>query len=354
MVFLAAQETVECIIKLRYCEVAMTKTNGLGIVAAIAVAGAFVYFGMTDRNKTAPTATSPAAGAKIRQIAVIPKGTTHDFWKAVHAGATKAAAETGVEIFWNGPNREGDRDGQIGIVEDFVVRKVDAICLAPLDSNALVPSVQKVAAAGIPCVIFDSGINTDKYVSFVATDNYRGGALAARRMGEILKGKGRVIVVQYMAGSDSTAQRENGFIETIKKEFPGITIADKKYGLDTVETALQAAEDLLTRNPQIDGIFACNESTSVGTLRALASQGRAGKVKMVGFDSSTPLIDAVKTGTIDALVVQNPFMMGYLGVKTAVARLDGKPTDRRVDTGVKLITRENLSSPEIQNLLHPQ
>lgn len=332
----------------------MSNLNRLLIVALVVIVGLVVFW--QARNGRRATATAPAkpTGTSLRRIAVIPKGTTHDFWKAVHAGAKKAAAETGVEITWNGPNREGDREAQIGIIEDFVARKMDAIVVAPLDANALVPSILKVHEANRPCVIFDSGVNTDKYVSFVATDNYKGGALAARRMAEILHGKGKVIVVQYMAGSDSTTQREQGFIQTIAREAPGIKIVDKKYGMDTVETALQAAEDLLTRNPDIDGIFACNESTTKGTLQALTSQGRAGKVKMVGFDSSAPLLAAVKAGTIDSLVVQNPFMMGYLGVKAAVDKLDGKSVERQIDTGVRLIDKLNLETHEIQQLLNPK
>jgi ribose transport system substrate-binding protein len=331
----------------------MVRKTRFVVVVIFIFVGFIGYRAVTGPNKGKGTATAESKHS-MRQIAVIPKGTTHDFWKAVRAGAMKAAKEKKVEIFWNGPSREGDREGQIGIVEDFIVRRVDGIVLAPLDSNALAPSVLKVNEAKIPCVIFDSGINTDKYTSFVATDNFKGGVLAARRLAEILRGKGKVIVVQYMAGSDSTTQREKGFLETMKREFPEIKVADKKYGMDTVETALQAAEDLLTRNPTLDGVFACNESTSVGTLRALESQGRAGKVKMVGFDSSAPLVAAVKTGKIDSLVVQNPFMMGYQGVKAVVDKLDGKTVDKRIDTGVTLITKLNLETKEIQSLLNPK
>ncbi len=333
----------------------MLRKTRVVFVFLVIAAGFIIYRAVPNQDTGKETAAS-VAGSKhsLRQIAVIPKGTTHDFWKAVHAGALKAAKETKVEIFWNGPNREGDRDAQIAIVEDFIVRRVDGIVLAPLDSNALVPSVLKIDEAKIPCVIFDSGIKTDKYTSFVATDNFKGGVLAARRMAEVLRRKGKVIVVQYMAGSDSTTQRENGFLETVKREFPEMKVVDKKYGMDTVETALQAAEDLLTRNPTLDGIFACNESTAVGTLRALESQGRAGKVKMVGFDSSAPLVAGVKNGKIDSLVVQNPFKMGYLGVKAAVDKLNGKTVEKRIDTGVTLITKLNLETKEIQNLIHPK
>ena len=313
----------------------------LPVVILIVVAAAFIWIGLVSKS----------TGKGKLQIAVIPKGTTHVFWQSIHRGALKAGEETGAEIFWNGPDREGDREKQIQIVEDFITRKVSGIVLAPNDNKALVPIVEKVAASGIPCVIIDSSIETDKYVSFVATDNYQGGVIAARRMGEILEGSGKVILIKYAPGSASTMERENGFSQTIAKEFPGIEIVDSKYGLDTVETSLQATEDLLTKNPQLDGLFACNESTAVGALRALQSSGRVGKIKMVGFDAGVLLLEALRNSDIDSLVVQNPYKMGYEGVKTLVENLQGKEVPKRIDTGVKLITKENIDSPEIQALL---
>ncbi len=313
----------------------------LAIAVLVVVAVVFVVIGIANKGK----------GSGKRQIAVIPKGTTHVFWQSIHRGALKAGEEAGVEIFWNGPDREGDREKQIQIIEDFITQKVSGIVLAPNDSKALVPIVERIASKGIPCVIIDSAIDTDKYVSFVATDNYQGGVIAARRMAEILDGKGKLIVVKYAPGSASTTKRENGFLETIQKEFAGIEIVDAKYGMDTVETSLQATEDLLMKNAEVDGLFACNESTSVGALRALQSQQRAGEVKMIGFDAGKLLIEGVKSGDIDSLVVQNPTKMGYEGVKTLIAKLEGKEMPRRIDTGVKLITKENLETAEIQALL---
>jgi ribose transport system substrate-binding protein len=313
----------------------------LPVVIIVTAAAALIGIGLYNKGR---------GKAKV-QIAVIPKGTTHVFWQSIHRGALKAAEESGAEIFWNGPEREGDREKEIQIVEDFLTRKVSGIVLAPNDDKALVPVVEKVAASGIPCVIIDSAIQTDKYLSFVATDNYQGGVLAAKRMGEILGGKGKVIVIKYAPGSASTVKREDGFMETIQKDFPDIQIVDSKYGLDTVETALQATEDLLTRNPEVDGLFACNESTAMGALRALQSSGKARKIKMVGFDAGVLLIEALRSGDIDSLVVQNPYKMGYEGVKAIVNKLQGKEVPKRIDTGVKLITKENIDTPEIQALL---
>ncbi len=311
------------------------------IIVLVVIAAIFIGIGISRKGKQ----------GSQRSIAVIPKGITHIFWESIRRGADKAGEEAGVKIFWNGPEREGNREKQIQIIEDFITQKVSGIVLAPIDNKALVPSVEKIHAKNIPCVIIDSGIDTDKYVSFVATDNYKGGVIAARRMGRILNGKGKIVVVKYAPGSASTMKREDGFINTIKEEFPGIEIVDTKYGMDTVETSLQAAEDLLTKNAELDGLFACNESTSVGALRALQSQGRAGKMKMVGFDAGGLLIEGVKTGVVDSLVVQNPYKMGYTGVQTLIATLDGKKVERRVDTGVVLVTKENLETEEIKELL---
>ena len=292
-------------------------------------------------------------GALKGSIAVIPKGTTHIFWQSVHAGAEAAGKEFGFKIFWNGPERETDRERQIQIIEDFIVQKVSGIVLAPLDKKALIPSVEKLDAIKLPCAIIDSGIDTDKVLTFAATDNFQGGVLAAKRMGEILGGRGKVVVVKYVPGSGSTTERENGFIETIQKEFPGIQIVDAKYGQDTVETALQATEDLLTRNKDLQGLYACNASTSVGALQGLQSQKRS-EVKMIGFDAEKALLDGLKAGQIDALVVQNPFKMGYEGVKAVALKLKGEAVAKRIDTGVEVITKARLEEPVIKELLKGQ
>ena len=312
------------------------------IIVLVVIAIVFIGIGIV-RNKGKQTSQ--------RRIAVIPKATTHIFWQSVRSGAEKAGEDIGVKIFWNGPKRETDREEQIQIIEDFIVQKVSGIVLAPLDSKALVPKVEELFEKNIPCVIIDSGIDTDKYVCFAATDNYVGGIIASRRMGKILNGKGKIVVVKYVPGSASTTNRENGFIDTIKKEFPEIEIVDAQYGKDTVETALQVTEDMLTKNAELDGLFACNASTSVGALQGLRSQGRAGKIKMIGFDTEKALIDGLKEGIIDSLVAQNPYKMGYEGVKAVIDKLDGKEVSRRIDTGVELVTKENLETPEIQALL---
>jgi len=318
--------------------------KALGIIILVVIAVVFVIIGLARKGKIQAQ----------RQIAVIPKGTTHIFWQSVRAGAEKAGEELGVKIFWNGPKLETDREEQIQIIEDFIVQKVSGIVLAPLDRKALVPSVVKMFENNIPCVIIDSGIDTDKIVCFAATDNYKGGVIAARRMGKILNSKGKVIVVRYVPNSASTTNREEGFIDTIRKEFPDIKIVDEQYGMATVETALQATEDMLTRNTELDGLYACNAPTAVGAMQALQSQGRTEEIKMVGFDAEEALVNGLKAGFIDSLVVQNPYKMGYEGIKTIVAKLDGKEVPKHIDTGVELVTKERLDEPEIKELLNLQ
>ena len=316
----------------------------IGIIALVVIASVFMIIGIIRKGSSHDE----------RRIAVIPKGTSSVFWESVRLGAQKAGEELGYEISWNGPELESDRERQIQIVEDFIALKVAGVVLAPNGSNALVPKVEEMFAKNIPCVIIDSGINTDKYVSFAATNNYQGGVIAARRMGKILDGKGKVIVVKFMPGSGSTTNRENGFIDTIEKEFPDIEIVDTKYGMATVETALQAAEDLLTKHAELDGLYACNAGTSVGSAQALQSQGRTENIKMVGFDAEETLLDKLTSGVIDSLVVQDPYRMGYIGVKTLVDKINGKEVPKLIDTGVELITVERLEEPEIKALLNLQ
>ena len=325
----------------------------LMVAAAALGAGLFFKKGGNASSQSGPSeaGTSTKETNGLGPVAVIPKGTTHSFWNSVLAGAQKAAKEHDVEILWAGPDREGDREKQIQIVEDFIVKKVAGIVLAPTDASALVPVVERAAAARIPVVIIDSDIETNKRVALVATDNYVGGALAAKHMAKLLGGKGKVAVIKYMAGSASTTARENGFIETLKKGFPEIELVEDRYGMDTVETALSAAEDVLTRHKELNGVFACNESTSRGLLRALESQGRADGVKMIGFDAADALLKGLEAGRIDALVVQNPQAMGYKGVSSAIAAIQGKSVKTRIDTGVELVTKDRLNSPEIRALI---
>ncbi len=294
------------------------------------------------------------AAAKPYRIAVIPKGTTHEFWKSIHAGAAKAAKEFDVEIIWQGPQKEDDRELQIQVVQSFVSRRVDAIVLAPLDEVALVRPVREAVRRGIKVVVIDSGLKAKGFSSFVATDNYQGGRMGAKRLGEVMGGQGKALLLRYSEGSASTMKREQGFLDEMAENYPGIElVSTNRYAGATRESAFKEAQNLLTKFSSLDGVFCPNESSAAGMLRALQTAGKAGKVKYVGFDSSETLLNGLKAGEMDGLVVQNPFLMGYLGVKTAVEVLQGKKVKRRIDTGVVLVTRENMATPEMVELLTP-
>ena len=307
----------------------------------------------------APQPTSTAAAPQSFKIAVIPQGSTHEFWKSIHACAMKAAGDAkaeniNIEIIWKGPMREDDREQQVQVVEGFLTQQVSGIVLAPFDKNALVRPVEEAKRAGIPTVVIDSGLESDDPISFVASNNYHGGELAAEEMNRLLGGKGRVLLLRYQEGVASTEQREKGFVDRIKT-YPGIELtSSNQFAGATRDTAKTAAENLLNRfGDDLDGMFTPNESSTAGALLALEDAGRAGKIRFIGFDSSEIFVQAMRAGKLHGIVVQNPFRMGELGVKTLLDHLRGKPIEKRVDTGVTLITPGNLDAPESQQLLHP-
>jgi len=301
----------------------------------------------------------PASGKKLT-IALIPKGTTHEFWKSVHFGAQKAAKELDVDIIWKGPLQENDRQGQINEVETFINRGVSGICLAPLDDAALRKPVAAAVARKIPVVIFDSGIKSDDYTSFVATDNYKGGVLAGEHLSKVLGGKGKIALLRYMEGSASTAEREQGFLDAIARSKEIEVVSSNQWAGATADTAQKASENLLASlktadgGLKVDGLFCPNESSAFGMLRALQSAKLAGKVKFVGFDTSEKLCAALKSGELHGTVLQNPVKMGYLTVKSMVEHLRGGKVERRIDTGVAIATPENMEQPDMQALLHPE
>ncbi len=325
-----------------------------------ALATIVLVAGCGDATKSEST-SGDQPQMKLIKIAVIPKGTTHEFWKSIHAGARKAAGELSgeeqkIQIIWQGPLKEDDREQQVQVVESFLSRGIQGMVLAPLDSKALVSPTSQIIRAGIPVVIFDSDLDSDEPAATVATNNYKGGQMAAEYLGKLLGGKGQIIILRYAVGSASTEQREQGFIDTITKGFPGIKIVSSdQYAGPTRETAYQSSQNLLSRYAKtIDGIYTPNESSTAGMILALRDSGKSGgQVKHVGFDSGELLVEALRKKDIQGLVVQDPFQMGYLAVKTICEVIDGKPVEKRVDTAVALITPDNLETPEIQSLLNP-
>lgn len=326
------------------------------LLAAIVVAGIAGCGGQSPAPGTpgAPTsAANPAPSAhKGITIAVVPKGLTHQYWQTVHAGAKQAAKEAHVTIIWKGPPKETDINAQINIIEDMISRKVNAIVMAACDENALVGVIKKATKAHIPVVTIDSGVESSLPISFVATDNIAGAKDAAIALARQIGDVGKVGLIPFVQGAATSELREKGFKDEIKAH-PNIQLVATLYSKSDVATGMAVTEDMLTAHPDIKGIFAANEAGALGAVAALHAIGKAGKVKLVAFDASDGEIAALKDGTIQALIVQNPFEMGYKGVKTALDHLAGKPVPKRIDTGVTVVTMKNFNEPKVQKLLYP-
>jgi ribose transport system substrate-binding protein len=312
------------------------------------------------------------AAAKYR-VAVIPKGLTNEFWQSIHRGAERAGSDLTakgipVEILWDGPRKESDLSDQIGIIQQKSAQGIQAMVLAP-QSREMVPQVEEVVGKGIKVVIIDSGLDKEKLkarpdliVKYVATDNHHGGWLAAEHLLKVLEAakveNPRLVLFRYQVGSESTEQREQGFLDYLedakKKGQAFRLVSDKSYAGATVETATKEAGPLLARlGKEVDGIFAPNESSAAGMLSVLRSLQLNKKVHLVGFDASEQLLQAVREGDVDGLIVQDPYRMGYLGVWTAVQcleRADVKGDGKDLSTGENVVTRANLDDEKTRQL----
>lgn len=286
-------------------------------------------------------------------IAVVPKGLAHQFWKTVQAGAEAAGEEFGAEIIWNGPAQETDVSGQVNIINDLLNRQVDALVMAATNDEALAPVVERAVEKGTPVVTIDSGVKSDAPVTFVATDNVAGAEAAAHKLAELIGGEGEVVVIPFLRGAASSDLREEGFAKGIA-DYPNITVLPPKYSQSDPPTAMSVTKDLLTSHPNVKGIFAANEPGAIGAVQALKTSGKTGDIKVVAFDASPQEIAALEDGSLQALVVQNPFAMGYEGVKAAVDAIEGREVPKRIDTGVTVVTKDNLNDPEVQKLLNPK
>ncbi len=286
-------------------------------------------------------------------IGVVPKSTSHLFFVSVHAGVDQAARDFNVNVIWNGPSEETDFTRQIQIVDAFVARHVDALAISATDERALAGSVERAIQAGIPVSVFDSGVNVEDYVTFVATDNYGAGCTAARQLAALIGGKGKVGMVMHKPGGTSTMLREQCFEETMRKEFPGITIAARQYGMADPARSRNAAENILTAVPDLAGIFATSEPSSLGAIQAVQSRGLSGKLKLITFDFSDAHVEALKNGTIDVMLVQDPFRIGYEAVKSLAEKLKGGTPLHRMDLPARIITKGDLDKPEVKALLFP-
>lgn len=285
-------------------------------------------------------------------IGVVPKGANHIFWQTVRAGAVKAAREAGYQVEWNAPELEIDASRQIAIVEAMINRQVAGIVLAPVDRKALVNVVERAAQQGIPVAIFDSAIDTKRRISYVATDNVEGGRMAARRLAEIIGGQGKVAIITFMPGSAATEERTHGFEDEMRGKYPKINIVARQFGMADRAKSMAVTENILTAHPDLAGVFADNESSSSGAVQALKARGKRA-VKMVAFDHAENLVEELRAGWIDSLVVQNPFKMGELSTGAIIAKLRGQTPAAVVDSGIALVGKGDLDRPEVKALMAP-
>jgi ribose transport system substrate-binding protein len=284
------------------------------------------------------------------QILVSPKGLTQNFWLKIKAGAEAAGRDLQVDVIWKGPQSELEIAAQIGMVEDYINKKVDGIVLAACDTRGLIPTIEKAIAAGIPLVTIDSGVESDLPASFIATDNVLGASLAADKLAELVGEKGKVACVPIVPGAATSIMREQGFKDALARH-ANVQLAAVQYSQSEVATAMAVTENILTANPDLAGIFAASEAGTIGCANALISRGVAGKVKLVGFDGSPDQVKLLKQGVVQALIVQNPYQMGYQGVQAVVTLIKGGKVEKRIDTGVTVVTVENVDTAAVQKLL---
>ncbi len=297
---------------------------------------------------------SACRGSRQKTIGVVAKATSHLFFQSVHAGVDQAARDFSVNVLWNGPNEETDHTRQIQIVDAMVTRGVDAMAISATDEHALAAAVQRAIDAGIPVTIFDSGVDVKNYVSFIATDNYAAGCTAARRLAALIGSKGTVGMLMHKPGGTSTMLRERGFEETMPREFPAVSIVARQYGMSDPAKSRAAGENMLTAHPDLSGMFASSEASSIGAIQAIQSRGDSGKVRLVTFDFSDAHVQALKDGTIDLMLVQDPFRIGYEAVRSLADKLAGQTPAKRMDLPAREIVKADLEKPEVRKLLFPE
>ena len=291
--------------------------------------------------------------SRKRRIAVIPKSTSHLFWVSVEAGAKAAGQKFDVEILWNGPSSETDFNRQIQIIDSMTAQRVDGIAIAVSERQALVGAVDRAVAAGIPVTVFDSGLDSENYMSYVGTDNVLAGRLGARQLAAAIGGKGKVAVILHAPGALGTMDRETGFRETIRQEFPGIQIVAEQFGMSDRAKARATAENILAAHSDVVGLFTSTEPSCTGTLLAVKGRELAGKVKVVTVDTSDNLVEEMRAGNLYAMVAQDPHGMAFQAVKTLVDKLNGQTPPKKIDMQPRVIVVADLDKPDVQQLLKP-
>ena len=302
----------------------------------------------------AAMAAVPALAEDNLYVAMLPKAYIGDFWKSVEAGAQQAAKDFGVTITFEGPESETDLEGQIMLIENAIIKGADVIAIAPLDSVGNVPVIETADEKGIKVITFNSKLESDIPQTHVATDNWAAGEMAGKALGEVLEGKGKFAIIGANEAVKNNRDRSDGAAAYIAEHFPEMELITIQYTDGDMTKALSAGGDIITANPDIAGFFTNNETTTIALATVLQEKGLAGKIKHVGFDATLQTVGYLEDGTTNAIVTQVPFNMGYIAVEKAIAAYKGEALEPIYDTGVALVTLENLNTPEIQSIVNPQ
>jgi len=307
----------------------------------------------------AATQQAPASGSGGGQasgqkpyIAIVSKGFQHQFWQAVKAGAEQAAKEYNVDITFEGPETEAMVDKQVEMVNTALDKKPSALCLAALDSKALVPQLEKAKAAGIPVVGFDSGVDSDIPVATAATDNLAAAGEAADKMAELIGDSGEVAVIVHDQTSRTGIDRRDGFVNRMKEKHPNITIVDIQYGGGDHLKSTDLAKAIIQAHPNLKGFFGANEGSAIGVMNAVKELNKEGQIVVIGYDSGKQQIDAVKSGAMSGAITQNPIGIGYKCVEAAVKAMKDETVEKNIDTGYFYYDKTNIDSADIKPLLY--
>jgi ribose transport system substrate-binding protein len=324
---------------------------GLLVVALILVGCSST----AEEPTAAPTAASETAeqpAGEVPYIAMVSKGFQHQFWQAVNAGADQAAEDYNVRITFEGPETEAMVDKQVEMVQAALDRGPVALCLAALDTQALIPQLERAQAEGIPVIGFDSGVDSDIPLSTAATDNVAAAAYAADKMAELIGGEGQVAVIVHDQTSRTGIDRRDGFVNRIESEYPDIEIVDVQYGGGDQLKSTDLAKAIIQAHPDLKGFFGANEGSIIGVLNAVKELGKEGEIVVIGYDSGQQQMDAVRSGVEAGAITQDPIGIGYKCVEAAVKALDGEELPTTIDTGFHWYDASNIDSDQIQPLLY--
>lgn len=330
---------------------AMKKILALAVAAAMAIP-VLAGCGNTGGEQNSTGSSNGGSSSDKPYIAVIAKGFQHQFWQSVKQGAEQAAKDYNVTITFEGPETEAQVDKQVDMVNNALSKNPEALCIAALDSRALANSLQKAKSSNIPVVGFDSGVESDTVVATAATDNIAAAAAAADKMAEAIGGSGKIGIIVHDQTSTTGQERRDGFVNRIKSEYPNITIVDIQYGEGDHLKSAEAAKSIINANPDLVGFYGANEGSAIGVVMAVEELNKVGKIKVVGFDSGKKQMDAIKSGTEEGAITQNPVQIGYKAVEAAAKAAKGESVEKQIDTGYEWYDKTNIDSAEIAPLLY--